>query len=49
VKLEDPGPEKVQCTSVRECQNRKAGVGRLVSRGRRDGIVGFRRENQERE
>jgi hypothetical protein len=35
------GPEKAQSLSVEECQDRKAGVGRLVSRRRRDGIEGF--------
>jgi hypothetical protein len=42
VKGEAPGPEKDGCTNVSECQDREAGVGRLVSRGRRDGIGGFR-------
>lgn len=45
---EAPGPERSQCPSVRECQDREARVGRLVSRGRRDGIGGFWRGNQER-
>jgi hypothetical protein len=29
------GPEKAKCTSVGECRDREAGVGRLVSRGKR--------------
>ena len=32
------GLVKAQCPSVGECQDREAGVGGLVSRGRRDGI-----------
>jgi hypothetical protein len=41
------------CPSVGECQGQEAGVGRLVSRGRRDrregiGIGSFLRENQKR-
>jgi hypothetical protein len=35
------GSVKVRCLSVGECQNREAGVGGLVSRGRRDGIGGY--------
>jgi hypothetical protein len=42
------GPEKARCPSVEECQDREAGVGRLISRGREDGIQDFRRGNQER-
>jgi hypothetical protein len=42
------GPEKVWCPSVKECQDREAGVGRLVSRGRGDGIGGFQRGKHER-
>jgi hypothetical protein len=42
------GPEKVQCPSVGECQDREVGVGGLVSRRRGDGIGGFRRGNQKR-
>jgi hypothetical protein len=42
------GPVKARCPSVRECQDRKSGVGRLVSRGRGDGIGGFQRGKQER-
>jgi hypothetical protein len=38
---------KAQCPSVGECQDREAGVGGLVSRGREDGIGDFRRGNQE--
>ena len=30
---------KAQCSSVGECQDREAGVGRLVSRGRGVGMV----------
>ena len=35
------GPVKVICPSVGECQDREAGVGGLVSRGRGEGIGGF--------
>ena len=42
------GPVKAQCFSVGECQDREAGVGGLMSRGRGDGIGGFRRGNEER-
>jgi hypothetical protein len=34
------GLVKVQCSSVGECQDREAGVGRLVSRGWRGGMGG---------
>jgi hypothetical protein len=40
------GPMKVRCSSVGECQDREAGVGVLVSRGRGDVVVGFQRGNQ---
>jgi hypothetical protein len=43
------GPEKARCPSVGEFQDRKAGVGGLVSKGRADGIGDFQRGNQERE
>jgi hypothetical protein len=46
---EAPGPVKAQCPNVGECQDREAGVGGLMSRGRRDEIGGFQRGNQERE
>jgi hypothetical protein len=36
-----------QC--IEKCQNREAGVGGLVSRGREDRIGGFRRGNEERD
>ena len=41
------GPVKVLCPTVGECQDREAGVGGLVSRGRwiGDGIWGFWRVN----
>ena len=42
------GPEKARCPSVGECQDREAGVGGLVIRGRRDGIGGFQRREEER-
>jgi hypothetical protein len=42
------GPEKAQCPSVGECQDREAGAGGLVSRGKGDGMEGFQRGNQER-
>jgi hypothetical protein len=32
------GPVKVLCPSIGECQGQEAGVGRLLSRGRWDGI-----------
>jgi hypothetical protein len=38
-------PVKVLCPSIGECQGQEAGVGGLVSRGRGEGIVGFRRGN----
>jgi hypothetical protein len=40
------GPMKAQCPSVGECQDRKAGVSGLVSRGRVDVIVAFWRGNK---
>jgi hypothetical protein len=43
------GPEKVRCPSVGECQDREMGVGRLMSRGRGNGIGGIGRRNKERE
>jgi hypothetical protein len=43
------GPVKDQCPSVGECQDREAGVGGLVSRGRGNWIVGFSEGNEERE
>jgi hypothetical protein len=39
---------KAQCHIVEECQDRKEGLGRLVSRGRGKGIEGFWRGNKER-
>ena len=42
------GPVKALCPSVGECQGQEAGVGRLVSRGREEGVGGFQRGNQER-
>jgi hypothetical protein len=39
------GPVKVLCPSVGECQGQDMGVGRLVSRGRGEGV--FRSGNQE--
>ena len=41
------GPVKALCTSVREFQDQKVGVGGLVSRGRGEQIGGFQRGNQE--
>jgi hypothetical protein len=32
------GPVKAPCPSIGECQDQEAGVGGLVSRGRRDGM-----------
>jgi hypothetical protein len=42
------GSVKVLCPSVGEGQGQEAGVGGLVSRGRWEGLGGFRRGNQER-
>jgi hypothetical protein len=42
------GLRQLDAPSVGKCQDRKAKVGGLVSRGRGDGIGGFRRGNQER-
>jgi hypothetical protein len=39
---------KAQCPSVGECQDREAGVGGLVRRGRGDGMGVFQRGNEER-
>ena len=39
------GVVKARCPSVGECQDREAGVGGLVSRGRAEGIGGFWRGN----
>jgi hypothetical protein len=41
-------PEKAQCLSVGECQDREAGVGGLVRRGRRHGNGGFSEGKQEK-
>ena len=38
---QDLGLVKALCPSVGECQDREAGVGELVSRGKVDGIRGF--------
>ena len=42
------GPVKALCPSVGDCQDRGTGMGGLLNRGRRDGIGGFHRGNQER-
>jgi hypothetical protein len=42
------GPVKAQCPSIGECQNREAGMGGLVSRGKGKGEGGFWSGNQER-
>jgi hypothetical protein len=39
------GPVKVLCPSIRECQGQEVGVGRLGSRGRREGIGDFQTGN----
>jgi hypothetical protein len=39
------GPVKVLFPSIEECQGQEVGVGRLVSRGRGEGIGGFQRGN----
>jgi hypothetical protein len=45
------GHVKVLCPSVEECQGHEAGVGKLVSRGRREGLSGggFPRETRKGE
>ena len=45
---ESLGPEKAQCPSEGECQDREVGVGGLVSRGKGDRIGGFWRGIKER-
>ena len=40
------GPVKVLCASIGECQGQEAGAGKLVSRGREEGIGGFRGETR---
>jgi hypothetical protein len=42
------GPMKALCLSVWGCQSHEAGVGRLVSKGRGEGIEGFLKGDQER-
>jgi hypothetical protein len=42
------GTVKAQCLYFGECQEREAGVGGLVRRGRGPKIGGFQRGNQER-
>ena len=42
------GPVKALSPSVGECQGQEAGMGKLVSRGRGEGIGNFWRGNQER-
>jgi hypothetical protein len=37
------GPVKVICPSIGEYQGQEVGVGKLVSRGWREGIRGFQR------
>jgi hypothetical protein len=37
------GPVKGLCPSIGECQGQEVGVGRLMSRGSREGIGGFQR------
>jgi hypothetical protein len=48
VRREALGPVKARCPSVGECQDREAGVGGLVNRGRGNGIGGFGRKIEER-
>jgi hypothetical protein len=45
---ENLGPVKVLCPSIGKYQGQKAGVGRLMSRGRGEMIGGFLRGIQER-
>jgi hypothetical protein len=42
------GPVKVLCPSIGKCQGQEAGVGGLVGTGKREGIGGFQRVNEER-
>ena len=42
------GNVKALCPTIGECQCQEEGVGRLVSRGVGEGIVGLWRENYER-
>jgi hypothetical protein len=35
------GPVKAECPSIGECQDREAGVGDLMSRGRGKGLWGL--------
>ena len=42
------GIVKARCPSVGECQDREVGVGRSVSKGRKDGIGGLVGGNKER-
>jgi hypothetical protein len=39
------GLAKIICPSIGECQDQEAGVGRLGSRGSREGIGDFQRGN----
>jgi hypothetical protein len=39
------GPKKAEFSSIGECQDRKVGMGGLVSRGRGEEIWGFQRGN----
>jgi hypothetical protein len=39
------GPVKVLCPSIGKCLVQEAGVGGLVSRGRREGIESFWKRN----
>jgi hypothetical protein len=41
-------PETALCPSIGEFQDREAGLGGLVSRGKGDGLGGFQRGNKER-
>jgi hypothetical protein len=41
------GPMKALGPSIGECQVQEAGVSELVSKGRKEGMGVFRRENQE--
>ena len=41
MRVEALGPVKALCPSVAVCQDREAGMGGLVSRGRGDGIGRF--------
>jgi hypothetical protein len=48
MRVEALGHVKALCPSIGEFQGQKAGVGGLVSRGKREGLGDFQRKNQVR-